>query len=119
MERQRGERSAPLTVTELIGNIRTPEGGGDWHFEWKTGEPYAKWPLPLRLLAFSGAHGSANLVDGPGENETTVQIRNKIYRTGCLSDSMALKANSDAIQAITKPAEERFKKGIYVGPQKK
>ena len=115
MERLRTERNAPLTVKEIIGNVTCPEKG-DWHMEWKAGAPYAPWPCPMVWCCMGGAHGAATFVDGPGENETTVQVRNKVYLSGCCPKAVAKMAMKETISSITKPAEKWYKAGQHIGP---
>lgn len=101
-------------VTQVVGNVQTPEQG-DWHFEWKAGEPYYNMPFPFPLIMKS-VHGQATLIDGPGENETTVKITNRHKPgIGLWFTRFAIKA---AMPGLSKAAPERFKNHQFLGMKK-
>lgn len=98
-------------VTQIVGNVQTPENG-DWHFEWKAGEPYYKMPFPFPLIMKS-VHGQATLIDGPGENETTVKITNRHKPgIGLWFTRFAIK---DAMPGLSKAAPKRFRNNQFLG----
>jgi hypothetical protein len=101
-------------VTQVVGNVQTP-AQGHWHFEWKAGEPYYKMPFPFPLIMKS-VHGQATLMDGPGENETTVKITNRHKPgIGLWVTRFAIKA---AMPGLSKAAPKRFKDKEFLGPVK-
>lgn len=100
-------------VTQIVGNVQTPEHG-DWHFEWKAGEPYYKMPSPFPLIMKS-VHGQATLSDGPGKNETTVKITNR-HKPGIALwfTRFAIKA---AMPKLSSAAPKRFEHKMFSGPK--
>lgn len=104
---------AGVGVTQIVGNVQTPEDG-DWHFEWKAGAPYYRMPFPFGLIMKS-VHGQATLSDGPGADETTVTITNR-HRPGInlWFTRLAIKASMPTLPGA---APKRFAKKLFVGPQ--
>ncbi|GAB5535532.1 MAG: hypothetical protein Rubg2KO_17810 [Rubricoccaceae bacterium] len=102
-----------IGVTQVVGNIQTPENG-DWHFEWKAGAPYYKMPFPLSLI-MKAVHGTATLSDGPGQNETTVTILNR-HRPG-LALWLTRFGIETAMPGLSGAAPKRFADKVYLGPQ--
>ena len=111
---ERTVTDGPLKIREIMGNVKTPEDG-DWHTEWKTGMPYARPPCPVRTCLFTATHGRATLVDGPGPDETTVNISNYHAVALCLPCTKMLVKT--AIPTWTAKAPARFAAGTFVGPQ--
>lgn len=102
-----------VAVTQVVGNVQTPEDG-DWHFEWKAGAPYYKMPFPFNLVMKS-VHGTATLSDGPGQNETTVTIKNR-QRPGIALWFTRFAAKS-ATPLLPGAAPSRFAREEFVGPK--
>ena len=86
--------------------------------EWKAGAPYGGIPpCPIACCLFSSAHGKATLKDGPGENETTVEVASQI-KPGMMCPCCVPKpAVVGAIKGFSAKAPARFKKETYVGPK--
>ena len=101
-------------VTQIVGNVQTPENG-DWHFEWKAGEPYYKMPFPFPLIMKS-VHGQATLIDGPGKNETTVKITNR-HKPG-IALWFTRFAIKSAMPGLSAAAPKRFKNKEFFGAKK-
>lgn len=103
-----------VAVTQVVGNVQTPEEG-DWHFEWKAGQPYYKMPFPFSLI-MKAVHGRATLTDGPNENETTVKISNR-HNPG-IALWFTRFAIKSAMPGLSAAAPKRFKENVYLGSQK-
>jgi hypothetical protein len=102
-----------VPVTQVVGNVQTPERG-DWHFEWKAGAPYYRYPLPLRAVMTS-VHGSASLSEGPGPDQTTVTIINR-QRPGIALWLTRVLARA-ATPTLASAAPKRFAAQQFLGPQ--
>lgn len=104
---------AGVAVTQVVGNVRTPDAG-DWHFEWKAGSPYYRMPLAFRPMMTS-VHGRATLSDGPGPDQTTVTISNRHKPGFALWFTRALARA--ATPGLASAAPKRFTKGQFLGPR--
>lgn len=102
-----------VAVTQVVGNVQTPENG-DWHFEWKAGQPYFKMPFPFNLIMKS-VHGQATLSDGPGKDETTVTITNR-HNPG-IALWFTRFAIKSAMPGLPGAAPKRFAQKEFLGPQ--
>tara|TARA_B110001452_G_scaffold198678_1_gene168649 strand:- start:513 stop:824 length:312 start_codon:yes stop_codon:yes gene_type:complete len=88
------------------------------YFEWKAGAPYAgAIKPPIAALLFSGAHGKATLSEGPTKDTTTVSIESRLRPGNCCPCCVPVPLVQAALKGLSAKAPERFKQGLYLGPQ--
>ena len=100
-------------VIQKLGNVSTPEAGDTWHFEWIAGLPYFTFARSSQVVMTS-VHARATLVDGPGEDQTTVKVESRV-RPG-VSTLVARVALEKSCRELVEAAPRRFEREQYIGP---